>query len=80
MYSSGDPAGTENSVASCVLAVASGTKSCSQTTPAVSTSGAAAEDQKGGLERNARQLNMASSLAVFGPRADPIDTFITDEK
>src|SRR5882762_57436 len=65
MYSSGDPAGTENSVASCVLAVVSGTKSWSQTTPAVSTSGAA-EDQKGGLERNARQLHMASSLAVFG--------------
>ncbi len=66
MYSSGAPAGTENWVASCVSAIASGARSCSQATPAVSTSGAGA-DQKDGLEREDGRLRMASSLSVYGP-------------
>src|SRR5207244_13601294 len=66
MYSSGEPAGTENWVASCVPAIASDAISASQTTPALSTSGAAA-DQKGGLERKARRLHMASCLTACVP-------------
>src|SRR5436853_2214932 len=60
MSSSGEPAGTENWVASCVPAIASGTNSCSQTTPAFRTSGAAA-NQNRRVERDAEQL-MASFL------------------
>jgi hypothetical protein len=50
MYSSGEPAGTENWVASCVSAIAAAPASASHTTPAFRINGAAA-NQSGGMDR-----------------------------
>src|SRR5258708_33885723 len=50
MYSSGEPAGTENWVASCVSAIAAAPASASHTTPAFRINGAAA-NQSGGEDR-----------------------------